>query len=127
MSMTNEAYSILVETLINDYVKTFDLKAIYEVNDLDKETVDRLSIDEEFNIRIRRESYKAKVRLLDKLEALCDAEQTPQSSTRLRALELYGKIVYPDKFDDSAREKGNTSVPVINFYLPKNGRDEKEE
>lgn len=116
--------SVLKEKIYQVYFRTFDLDLAYVANSIDEELRKFLEEDPGFQERLRCASVEAKAKLIDELKLMFDSEVVPSASTRLKALELYGKIIYPERFDENHRAKNQEEISTVNVYLPSNGRDD---
>jgi len=129
MSVRNnasESISVIKEKIYQIYKRTFDIDLAYTSNNIDEELREELGKDRGFQERLSYALAEAKGRLIDDLKAMFDPDMVPSASTRLRALELYGKIVYPERFDENHRAKSQEEISTVNIYLPSNGRDDDD-
>jgi len=120
--MSTNDLSSIKEIVYRVYKRTYDMDLAYEAAHVSKETIALLNTDEEFQERIRLVSVEAKAKLIDALQILADPDEGNSANTQLRALEILGKIIYPERFDENARKRKEEDLPQVNIYLPENNR-----
>ena len=105
------------ELVISTYRRTYDLDLAYEMHKVDDELADILESDTLFTDRLNIIEAQLKETVVTKIVDLLESES---ESIRLKAATTLGRMMYPERFDNTKESTG--ARESVNIYLPDNGR-----